>query len=35
VEQELFTLPEHLSSPLVFIRVTRSLVLQKCICMFC
>jgi hypothetical protein len=32
VEQELFTLPEHLSSPLVFsgVRVTRSLVLYVC-----
>ena len=32
VEQELLTLPEHLSSPLVFseVRVTRSLVLYVC-----
>jgi hypothetical protein len=32
VEQELLTLPEHLSSPLVFggVRVTRSLVLYAC-----
>jgi hypothetical protein len=32
VEQQLFTLPEHLSSPPVFsgVRVTRSLVLYVC-----
>jgi hypothetical protein len=32
VEQELFTLPEHLSSPPAFsgVRVTRSLVLYVC-----
>ena len=32
VEQELLTLPEHLSSPLVFseVHVTRSLVLYVC-----
>ena len=35
MEQELFTLPEHMSSPPVFsgVRVTQSLVL--CACMFC
>jgi len=34
VEQELLTLPEHLSSPDVFsgVRVTRSLVLYLCFC---
>jgi len=35
VEQELFTLPEHMSSPPVFsgVRVTRSLVLYVLFCM--
>jgi len=35
VEQELFTLPEQLNSPLLFseVRVTRSLAL--CVCMYC
>jgi hypothetical protein len=34
LEQELLTLPEHLSSPPVFsgVRVTRSLVLYACFC---
>jgi len=30
VEQELLTIPEHLSSPFIEIRVTRSLVLYVC-----